>query len=113
MVRLCDKYGLKVISVEEQDIHGGSMRYIITRKDSKYIPDKEVKKLYNKEKNKRFDIYSSWANKVNKHILSIKKNLYELKNQNKTIIGFAASAKGVTLLNAANIDDKIIDYIID
>ena len=36
-----------------------------------------------------------------------------LKNEGNTIVGFAASAKGNTLLNSAKIDSSIIDYIAD
>lgn len=116
MMRLCKDYGLKVIDAEKQDIHGGTMRYIITREESDHIPSHNVRKVCDEERRRgfdEFDIYSKWSDKVDDHILSIRNGLIELKEQGNTIIGFAASAKGNTLLNACRIDDKIIDCIID
>lgn len=116
MMRLCKDYGLKVIDAEKQDIHGGTMRYIITREESDHIPSPNVQKVCDEERRRgfdEFDIYSKWSDKVDDHILSIRNGLIELKEQGNTIIGFAASAKGITMLNACGIDDKIMNCIID
>ena len=116
MMRLCKNYGLKVIDAEKQDIHGGTMRYIIAREESDHIPSPNVQKVCDEERRRGFDefeIYSKWSDKVDDHILSIRNRLIELKEQGNTIIGFAASAKGITMLNACGIDDKIMNCIID
>lgn len=116
MIKLCEKYELKVIAAEKQDIHGGSMRYIITRKESKYPISPEIEQICADEVINWFDkpdTYFTWANKVKYFISVFSTNLFKLKNQNKTIIGFAASAKGNTLLNCACINKTIVDCIID
>ena len=116
MMRLCDMYRLKVIAAEKQKIHGGTMRYIIARKESDHVPSAEMKKLCFEERKRGFDkfeVYSGWADKVKHHIATFRKKILDLKGQGKTIIGFAASAKGNTLLNAAGISPDILDCIID
>ena len=37
----------------------------------------------------------------------------KLKNKNKKIIGYGATAKACTVLNYCNIDNEIIDYFVD
>jgi 2-polyprenyl-3-methyl-5-hydroxy-6-metoxy-1,4-benzoquinol methylase len=116
MIRLCSENGMKVISAEKQAIHGGSMRYIIAHENSKYIPSSAIKNLCNEEIRRGFNkdvVYLEWSEKVHSYISTFRGNLLELKRQNKTIISFAASAKGNTLLNCSNIGNDIIECIID
>lgn len=116
MIKLCKSYGLKVIDAQKQEIHGGTMRYIIAREESDHVPSPEVERLCAEEQRRgfdKFDVYSGWATKVNLHISTFRRNLLDLKKEGKTIIGFAASAKGVTLLNAAEVGLEIIDFIVD
>lgn len=116
MMRLCSQYHLKVIAAEKQAIHGGSMRYIIVREESEYAPSLELEKICAEERRRGFDKYESyvdWADKIDLFIINFRSKLLELKSQNKIIIGFAASAKGNTLLNYAKIDEKVVNCIID
>lgn len=116
MMRLCDSLQLKVIAAEKQEIHGGSMRYIIARRESDHIPSPKLETLCDEERRRGFDkfeVYSGWANKVKQHISTFRDNILELKKEGNAIIGFAASAKGNTLLNAAGIDSSVLDCIID
>ena len=116
MIKLCSDNDMKVISAEKQAIHGGSMRYTIAHEGSKYIPSPAIKNLCKEEKRRGFNtssIYMEWANKVKAFISEFRNNLLELKKEGKTIIAFAASAKGNTLLNSTGITNDIIDCIID
>lgn len=116
MIRLCFMLDLKVIDAEKQEIHGGTMRYIITRKESDYDPSPELEILTAEERRRGFnkiEVYSGWADKVKHHIATVRDGLVKLKKEGKTIIGFSASAKGNTMLNACGIGTDIMDYIID
>jgi hypothetical protein len=116
MLALCKEYGMKLISAEKQAIHGGSMRYIITRKESIYRQSIKIKQFCEEEKKRgfaNFKTYKDWAKKVEKSIMDFNSKIRELKRQDERIIAFAASAKGNTLLNCAKIDSSIIDCIID
>lgn len=116
MLALCKRFHMKLIAAEKQEIHGGSMRYIITREESKYHISPDVERLRREELERGFnkpDVYIDWARKVTEHISDFRQNLINLKLDNNTIIAFAASAKGNTLLNCAGVNSDLIDCIID
>ena len=67
---------------------------------------------------KKYGLQSFLAyKKFSKRILDSKKKLLKilikLKNNDKKIIGYGATAKSCTVLNYCNINDKIIDYFYD
>ncbi|MEI7557864.1 MAG: methyltransferase domain-containing protein [bacterium] len=54
---MMDKYGMKIINVTEQDIHGGSLRLIIAKKNAKLTPDETVDEFIDKEKEYTLEYY--------------------------------------------------------
>lgn len=113
---LCDVLNLQVVDVEKQNIHGGTMRYIIASKNSIHKPTKRVKDQLMIERLKGFDdigVYKKWSNKVNNLINDFSDKIVGLKKGGFKIAGIAASAKGTILLNSAGINTDIIDYICD
>lgn len=116
MINLCLNHGMKVIDAEKHPIHGGTMRYIIARDDSKHFQTDSVLDFCTKELTggyHEFESYRSWSTSINGIIKSFQENLLSLKKQGNTIVGFAASAKGNTLLNSACINTDLIPYIVD
>lgn len=113
LVDLVKGCGMNIIEVEHVDIHGGSVRVSITIEgvlgDSvyKYV-DKEMLGKYH-----RLSTYYDWSFKVNEVINNFRRRITLLKLSGNKIAGFAASAKGNTLLNSAGITNEVIDYIID
>ena len=116
MMELCCDNGMKLIDVEKQCIHGGSMRYIISHEESNHIPSQSVAVLSKEERVKGFDKvdrYLNWSRDIKNVIDDFHAKLLELKEQGQSVIAFAASAKGNTLLNSAKIDSNLISCIID
>lgn len=105
---LCQDIGLKVLSVSKQDIHGGSVRVIIGHGK----PDKSVSKFIKIEREKFSNIepYLNFAKEVYSSIRNFKNELSKLKG---TVAGFAASAKGNTLLNSAGVTCGKVKFIAD
>jgi hypothetical protein len=103
---LFKKYGLKIISADYLEIHGGSLRLMIVKDSSNA---KEI--VFNDSLS--IDIYKKWGKSIKTHILNSKKYLLDLKSKKYKIAGFGAAAKGCIFLNSANIDYNIIDYIVD
>jgi len=102
---LCEATGLRITDVEKQSIHGGSVRVHITHDNvSKYFKD---------ELNLVFNDYIDFSLKASKTISHFRRNLHSLRQDGYTIAGFAASAKGNTLLNCAQITEEVMSYIID
>lgn len=113
---LCQQLGLKIINLQKQDIHGGTMRYYISHHSSKYVADEIVYNSLIWEKQKQYNnlqIYKSWSEDIMDLISNFSINILELKKQGFKIGGFAASAKGTILLNSAGINTDIMEYICD
>jgi hypothetical protein len=112
MVEICAKIGLKVINCKELEIHGGSMRYVISHDDSDFEETKNVNRIWQDEffNPDSVDIWSLEIQLIKETIIT---QLKDIKKQGKYIAGFAASAKGNTLMNYCGIDHKLIDFICD
>ncbi len=108
-------YNMELIDVYKQPSHGGSMRYVISRKGQREI-NNNVDTILSEEKKKNLDNISSCLSFKSACETSkdkLKKSLLEFKEKNKKIAGYAATSKSTTILNYCNIDDRIIDYICD
>lgn len=109
---LFDKHGLKIIRIVERSIHGGSLRLIVSLKDSKFSVSKEVES-YIKSEDLDGDYYLNWGENIRQHISNCRNFILDLKKQGASISGFGAAAKGCILLNSVGLDDSIIDYVVD
>jgi methylation protein EvaC len=108
-------FDLELIDVFPQETHGGSMRYIVGRKNEHTISKNVINGLSDEKKN-NLDTLESCLDFKKKCEIS-KKNLVnkllELKKNNKKICGYAATSKSTTILNYCNINSEIIDFICD
>ena len=119
---LAKRHGLRLINMKHQDVHGGSMRYYLQKigKDnklkSKFIQNKTVKQWIDKEKRMKLDKmtgYLKFKDRTNKISKDLIKLLLKLKKQGYQVVGYGATAKSNTLLNYANINSNLINYISD
>jgi hypothetical protein len=100
------KYKLKIIDIIPQDMHGGSLRLIISNKNEYKENSKKIKKYIDLEK--KYD-FSKWHKKINNKILKDRIFLKALKG---TVACFGAAAKGCVYLNCLNLNDRF-KYVID
>ena len=113
--KLFNRYDFELTDVLPQITHGGSMRYIVKRKKSTSISE-NLKNIIDYELKNKFDKIESCLDFKKKCEISkkkIKDRLIELKDQNKTICGYAATSKSTTILNYCDIGKNYIDYICD
>ena len=107
---------LKLIDVIPQKTHGGSMRYVLCKKNSIRKISKNVHKIIKKEKKQNLD-KEKFCIQFKKNCERSKKNLrnklIELKKNNKKICGYAATSKSTTILNYCKISKDLIDFITD
>ena len=113
MKMMMEKHGMKVINVTKQNIHGGTLRLVIAKKDSKFTPDITVEAYLQLEKNYGLDYHIKWGNEVQNHITDSKNFIKKLKEEGKTIYGFGAAAKGCIYMNTMRLTHEDIDYVID
>lgn len=113
--KVFNKYDFELVDVFPQTTHGGSMRYVIKRKNKLAISE-NLKNIINYEQKNKFDKIDSCLNFKKKCEISkkrIKDKIIELKDQNKSICGYAATSKSTTILNYCDIGKNYIDYICD
>jgi SAM-dependent methyltransferase len=115
--KIIDAFGFELFNVEKLDTHGGSLRYFIKRiNNDKYKIRASVAKQINDEIKFGLGSYSTYK-KFGQSAIKSKNNLIKIltkiKNNNKKIIGYGATAKATTVLNYCNINNNIIDYFLD
>lgn len=114
LIRLFEQFDLEVFDVQEQKVHGGSIRVFVGKKGIHKIKP-SIKKMILFERQKRIDkikTYEKFSYGVNNLKNALFNKLSGLKKEKK-IFGYGAPAKGTVLLNYCNIDSKILDFIID
>ena len=113
--KIFDLYNFELINVLPQETHGGSMRYIIKRKNQSSSTN-QLKLILENEKHTKIDTLESCLNFKKNCELSkenIVKKINKLKSEDKKICGYAATSKSTTILNYCKIDGTSIDYICD
>ena len=115
ILKIFNRYDFELVDVLPQSTHGGSMRYIIKRKNKSNISN-GLRSVISYELKNRLDKLDACIEfKKNCEISkkNIKDKIIKLKDQKKTISGYAATSKSTTILNYCDINKNYIDYICD
>jgi SAM-dependent methyltransferase len=107
--------GFELINVYPQKTHGGSMRYVISRKN-KYkikVSVNNLIKLEKKKKINKIDACLKFKKNCENSKKKFQKKIYDLKNKGYKLCGYAASAKSTTVFNYCKINHKHLDYVAD
>ena len=115
ITKIFKMYNFDLIDVLEQSTHGGSMRYVLSRK-GEYPINKKVKEGLIKEQSYMLDTLESclqFKKNCENSKKKINEKLLKYMNEGKKICGYAATSKSTTILNYCNIDKNIISYICD
>ena len=110
-----NKFNAKIYKAERIDTHGGSLRVYIKKKSKTKI-EKSVKALLLEEEKfgiKKYQTYVDFGKNVYKIRNNVRKNIMELKKNNKQIIGYGSPAKATTALNFFGISEEIDSIIED
>ena len=114
---LIKKFNFELFDVEILSTHGGSLRYYIKHKNNNKIKIKKSVSLQLSREIKfglhNYSTYKKFGISVKKSKNDLIKIFKKLKDKNKKIIGYGATAKACTVLNYCNIDNEIIDYFVD
>ena len=111
------KFNLEIFDIENTKTHGGSNRYYIKKNINKIY---KIKKSVQKELDKeikfglhKFITYKKFGSRVKKSRKQLLKIFLKLRNKNRKIIGYGATAKSCTVLNYCKIGTNLIDYFYD
>ena len=103
---------LKIINIKVNEINGGSIEIICSKKNSKFVEKKrELKKIFKDENKINLKSFKNFESRIKKSCNSFKNFLNKIKG--KKIAGYGASTKGNIVLNNFKITNKILPYICD
>jgi hypothetical protein len=113
--RLAALAGLVVADVERLPIHGGSLRYFLSR-PGENPQTARVEALLAEERG--WDVecpsaYRAFASKVDAVRGALRQYLEGAKREGRSIAAYGASAKGTTLLNYCGVGRELIDFVVD
>jgi len=114
MVNVFTKNRMQVISIDEVDIHGGSLRVSVKNRDAE--PPPAVQKMVKQETDRnlnKLETYTRFARRVTKSKSDLLRFLSSIRARNQTIVGYGAAAKANTLLNYCGISRNYVEYIVD
>ena len=114
LLKLANECGLTVLDAARHEIHGGSLRVILGKSGNAKTEniDKILQLEYDANLH-QFKTYRDWSQEVERVKTRLRHGITQLVNNGQRIAGFAASAKGNVLLNAAGLTNIDIRYIID
>jgi methylation protein EvaC len=107
--------GLKIFSVDNLSVHGGSNRIYANCIESSLVGD-SVRQSINEEQNfglDDFQTYEIFADRVKKSKETLVRSLSNLKHNGKEIMCIGATAKSTTVFNYCGIGPDLIDVITD
>ena len=112
IMQLFSQYGMEVFDLEKVEIHGGSLRYYISRIGKYHVSPSIEEYVQSEFENGIYDIdfLHGFAESVRNHRLSINEMLWQLKSKGKSIAAVSTPAKGMTLLNYCKIGPAILDF---
>ncbi|MCI9446042.1 MAG: class I SAM-dependent methyltransferase [Lachnospiraceae bacterium] len=112
---LADMHGLEVIDALPQNVHGGSMRYILARRGARKASERVREIMADEEKQglKKLSTYQAFAGNVAQNKEDLLSLLKKIKSEGKRIVGYGATSKSTTVLNYCGIGPEYIEFISD
>lgn len=105
--------GMQLVDLEELPIHGGSMRCYLRRSGpakpivAEYLERERRAGLFERA---TYDAHAARVDRIRNELMTL---LARLKSEGKKLAGYAAPAKGNTLLNYYGIGPDTLDWIAD
>lgn len=112
---LLDKHGLEVNEVFLSMVNGGSIRTVVSHKGTFDI-DESVYKQRNKEEDyllNTIETYKDFASKVMNELNKLHRMVKEFKDDGKKVYILAASTRGATIWQSADIDSELIEAAVE
>jgi methylation protein EvaC len=109
------QHGLELIDVLPQNVHGGSMRYVLSHKGAR-SPSPAVAAQKQRERELGLSsskTYEELAGRIRRSRSELVALLSDLRRQNKRVVGYAATSKSTTVTNYCGITPEMVEYICD
>jgi SAM-dependent methyltransferase len=106
------RHNMSIIDVEQQKIHGGSLRIYVGK--GQHAPSANVSALLERESvalAADSELLTSFAARVEANRKNLSWLLHSLKHEGKRLVAVSAPAKGMTLLNYCGIGRNLLDFV--
>jgi methylation protein EvaC len=113
--RLFQTYGMEIVDVSRQPVHGGSMRYTVARQGAR-VPSRRVAEQQEWELMRQIDkpkTYEKLRQQIEGSRTKLVSLLQSLKEQGKRITGYGATSKSTTVTSYCRIGPELIEFISD
>jgi SAM-dependent methyltransferase len=113
--QLFDGHGLVISSVEELDLHGGSLRLFLHHQDVAKMSPRVQEMIHEEELMGLYTLttYQDFMKQLDAWKDDLHQTLHTLKEEGKKIVAYGASAKGTTLLNYVSVGKDLLEFIVD
>jgi SAM-dependent methyltransferase len=111
--KLFRSHRLFLNDIHRLSIHGGSIRLYIEKIDAPSLRLQQIKAEERKLGLDTFDYYQDFALRVRGIREELRRLIREVKRDGKRVAAYGAAAKGTILLNCANLDPSVIEYVVD
>jgi methylation protein EvaC len=108
-------HGMQVIDIMPQNVHGGSMRYVVARKEAFPVSAKVDSQIRKEEKLglHKLKMYKRFRLNVERSRDGLVQTLTNLRKQGKRVVGYGATSKSTTVINYCGITPDLLEYISD
>jgi methylation protein EvaC len=109
------QHGLELINIQPQNVHGGSMRYVLAHKGSYDVSSSVIAQKAKEESlgiNNR-ETYEQFRRNVERSRDTLMTMLCNLKKKSKRVVGYAATSKSSTVTNYCGITPELVEFISD
>ena len=111
------KNNMRIVDIEYNNSNGGSARFVICHKDSKYRSNnKKINRFINNENKiglKTLQTYRKFYLNIHRTKRRLIKLINYISKKHKTVFGYGASTKGNILLDYFGLTNKQIKFIAD
>ena len=112
---LFERHGLEVVDVRPQNVHGGSMRYVVAHEGARQLSaavkaQREREKALGLEQPETFEEFGRKTERSRDELMAL---LYKLKRLSKRVAGYGATSKSTTVINYCGITHDLVEFISD
>jgi methylation protein EvaC len=112
---LFEQHGLELIDVKPQEVHGGSMRYVLAPKGRRQVSP-AVTALRERERALGLHLpttYDRFRENVKRSRGELMELLGRIKSNGQRVVGYAATSKSTTVMNYCGITPDLVEFISD
>lgn len=111
-VTICERHGLRILRVSENDVNGGSFRVTMCREEAPYVGEQDHRITMLEREKKEVD-FEKFRQRMKTQRNELQTCLHQIKKQGRTVWGYGASTKGNVILQYCDIYPDLLPCIVE